>query len=85
MDGGELSLGQAGTAAASGERARATAPQGPRLGAQAPANNRLSVARCGHLWAVKHNDGFLGYAASEAEAWSIAHHLADAAIGRTIG
>ena len=39
--------------------------------------NRLTVARFGRGWAIKHNDSFLGHVASEAEAWTLAERLVD--------
>jgi hypothetical protein len=79
MDGDDLSLGRAVTPPPSGERApREGVPRSEARRASAGHCIRLSVARCGRLWAVKHNDGYLGYADSEAEAWSIADHLAGA-------
>lgn len=31
----------------------------------------LSIERVGRRWAIKHNDGFLGFVTSEAEAWTL--------------
>jgi len=36
----------------------------------------LSIEPFGLGWAIKHNDGFLGHAKTEAEAWSLAESLA---------
>lgn len=37
--------------------------------------SRITIAPEGRSWAVKHNGGFLGHAASEREAVGIAEHL----------
>lgn len=40
---------------------------------------RLSIEPSGAGWAIKHNSGILGYAKTEAEAWSLVENLAGSA------